>query len=393
MARFDPYNHEKKWKEWKARVKKGIPNISKANSKVILQYLDDMEVGINIAKGTVKGGRSYIRLNTLRDRMTFFAKKFEQLYRIIDITTITENQILKFFNDMRRGYIKRDDGREYRSVETYAKIFRAFWHWWIKSNEKKGIKIPNIVEDLNVKSEKPKWVYLTESQVNKLAKEATDYYRVLIQFLFDSGIRSPTELMNVKVSYIIESGDSMLLDIRQEVAKKGSHGRRISLKLCPDLIRKHITENHLSDNDYLFTKSPQTMNKYLKRLAKRVLGEKRSLAGKKYSELTMYDFRHCSCCFWVNIYPKERKLMYRFGWRKSDKIYYYSELLGLHDDISDEDMLTEFTKAQLEKDVVKLKKENESREKRIKRMEEDMLKMRKLISSILEKAYVLEVDR
>jgi hypothetical protein len=36
MARFDPYNHEKKWKEWKLKVKSGIPNISKTNSKKIL---------------------------------------------------------------------------------------------------------------------------------------------------------------------------------------------------------------------------------------------------------------------------------------------------------------------------------------------------------------------
>jgi integrase len=393
MARFDPYNHEKKWKDWKLRVKSGIPDISKANSKVILQYLDDMEIGRNIAKGTVKGGRSYVRLNTLRDRMPFFARKFYQIYRLVDITEISENQVLKFFNDMRRGYIKREDGREYMSVETYAKIFRAFWHWWIKYNDKKGIKINNIVEDVNVKSEKPKWVYMTENQVNQLAKEATDYYRTSIMFLYDSGIRSPTELMNIRVSDIIESGNSMFLDIRQEIAKKGSHGRKITLKLCPDLIRRHIKNNHLSDNDFLFTKSPQTMNKYLKRLAKRVLGDKRSLAGKKYSELTMYDFRHCSCCFWINIYPKERKLMYRFGWKKSDKIYYYSELLGLHDDISDEDMLTEFTKAQLEKDVVKLQKEKESQGKRIKRMEEQMLKMQKLTSTILEKTYVLGIDR
>jgi hypothetical protein len=81
MAKYDPYNHEKKWKDWKERVKSGIPNISRANSKVIMQYLDDMEVGINIAKGTVKGGRSYIRLNTLRDRMLFYFFPFNQSWQ------------------------------------------------------------------------------------------------------------------------------------------------------------------------------------------------------------------------------------------------------------------------------------------------------------------------
>jgi hypothetical protein len=84
MTRYDPYNHEKKWKDWKLKVKSKIPYISKDNSKVILQYLEDMEVGINIAKGTVKGGRSYVRLNTLKERMIFFARKFEQLYTVLN---------------------------------------------------------------------------------------------------------------------------------------------------------------------------------------------------------------------------------------------------------------------------------------------------------------------
>ncbi|MAG61228.1 hypothetical protein CMI43_00175 [Candidatus Pacearchaeota archaeon] len=393
MTRYDPYNHEKKWKDWKLKVKSKIPDISKTNSKVILQYLDDMEVGINIAKGTVKGGRSYVRLNTLKERMIFFARKFEQLYRINDITTVTESQILKFFNDMARGYIKREDGREYKSIETYAKIYRAFFHWWIKYNEKKGINVTNIVEDVDVKSKDPEWTYLDESQVNQLYTESNDYYKTLIMFLYDSGMRAPSELMNIKVQDLIEKGDILYLDIREEIAKKGSHGRKIRLMLCKEIIKKHIRDNHLSENDFLFTKSPATMNKYLKRLGKRVLGDKKSLAGKKYSELTMYDYRHCSCCYWVNRYPKERKLMYRFGWKKSDKIYYYSKFLGMEDDITDEDLLVDMTKAQLEKDVVKLQKENEFLNNRLKRVEEQMIKMQHLSSTILEKAYALEVDK
>jgi hypothetical protein len=74
---------------------------------------------------------------------------------------------------------------------------------------------------------------------------------------------------------------------------------------------------------------PSATNKYLKRLAKRVLGDEKSPAGSKYSNLTMYDFRHCSCCYWLPKYKSESALKYRFGWKKSDKIHYYSEMLGI----------------------------------------------------------------
>ena len=256
-----------------------------------------------------------------------------------------------------------------------------------------GIVIQNIVEDVDVKGKDPEWTYLDESQVNQIYTEANDYYKALIMFLYDSGIRSPTELMNIRVQDLIDKGETLYLDIRDSVAKKGSHGRKIRLMLCKEIIRKHIRDNHLSENDFLFTKHPATMNKYLKRLGKRVIGDKKSLAGKKYGELTMYDFRHCSCCYWVNRYPKERKLMYRFGWKKSDKIYYYSKFLGMEDDITDEDLLIDMTKAQLEKDVIKLQKENGFLSNRLKRVEEQMLKMQQLTSGILEKAYALEVNR
>ena len=52
----------------------------------------------------------------------------------------------------------------------------------------------------------------------------------------------------------------------------------------------------------------------------------------------MYDFRHNSCCYWLPRYKSESALKYRFGWKKSDKIHYYSELLGMEDTIQKEDL-------------------------------------------------------
>jgi len=49
--KIDPYHHEKRYKEWKAQISnKGIPNISKKNSDIILQYLNDMEHDLNVSR-------------------------------------------------------------------------------------------------------------------------------------------------------------------------------------------------------------------------------------------------------------------------------------------------------------------------------------------------------
>ena len=43
---------------------------------------------------------------------------------------------------------------------------------------------------------------------------------------------------------------------------------------------------------------------------------------------------------WLKRYPQTRGLLYRLGWKKEDEVSYYSEFLGLSNQISDEDMLT-----------------------------------------------------
>ena len=96
--KIDPYNHEKRYKDWKALVTRdGIPYINKTNSDLIIQYIYDMEHGLNISAKSIKGGRSYIRLNTLRDKMCYFSKKFKEIYDIDNLTQITEEQVVLFF--------------------------------------------------------------------------------------------------------------------------------------------------------------------------------------------------------------------------------------------------------------------------------------------------------
>ena len=141
--KIDPYKHKEIYLNWKKENESGIECISKQNSNLIFKYLYDMEKGINISAVSIKGSRSFARLNSLKNRLTFFSKKFKEIYKIDDITKISEEQLLAFFSDMKNGIIKKFDGKSYKSVDTYAKIFKAFWHWHQKVNRKNKIKIPN----------------------------------------------------------------------------------------------------------------------------------------------------------------------------------------------------------------------------------------------------------
>jgi len=197
-------------------------------------------------------------------------------------------------------------------------------------------------------------------------------------FLLDTGIRAPTELVNVKVSDLYN--DCTELMIREEVSK--TFGRKIKLLLCTQYVKDYIKENDLKPEDYLFKIKPQTVNKYLQRLAKKIFGDEISLAGEKYSHVTMYDFRHCSCCFWLPRYKSESALKFRFGWKKSDKIHYYSELLGMRDTITQDDLVLSEERTELEKNLEQTKRDKEIIEDRIKSVEEKLDKFTLTLTKI-----------
>lgn len=297
--KIDPYGHEQTYLNWKTKVRDGIPALGKENSVIILRYLSDMEKGLNVSASSVKGSRSYSRLNNLRARVIFLAKNLENSHSV-SLTNINEEQIFSFFNNMRNGTIKRKDGKPYQSVVDFVKTFKTFWHWHIKTSAKEDIVVKDITKDLDTSGTKAKWVYLTNEQIKLLCENAKLEYKVLIMFMYDTGIRSPGELINIKVSDLYN--DSKELHIRDEIVKKGSFGRKVKLMFCSDLLRSYVSINGLKSSDQLFNISPRTVNQYLQRLAKRVFGCSISLAGEKYYNLTMYDFRHCSCCYWLPRY-------------------------------------------------------------------------------------------
>ena len=376
--KIDYYNHTRKYLNWKEKTKTSIEGLSQENYTVLKRYLSDMENGLNVAFLMKKGARSFIRLNTLRIRMVFIMKLFQERYKLEDVTHVDEESLHTLLKDIRTGVIRKSDGGIYQSAKDYARDFKAFWHWHQKASKKEGRELPDITQDLDTTGHKPKWVYLTEEQVRMLADSAKFEYKVLIWFLFDTGIRAPTELMNVRVADL--HNECKELNIRQEISK--TFGRRIKLMICSNLIREYIKEKNLQPHDYLFKISPPCTNRYLKRLALRVIGDAESPARQKYSELTMYDFRHCASCYWLPRYKSESALKYRFGWKKSDKIHYYSELLGMTDTIVQEDMLLEEQKTDLEKDLIKTKKENDILQERQKITDIQLLHIMELVTQL-----------
>jgi len=161
-------------------------------------------------------------------------------------------------------------------------------------------------------------------------------------FLIDSGIRCPTELMNVKRKDITPiSGSSFFwLNIRDETSK--TFGRRIKLMLCHDILGDYLHENAFLPGDFIFPINPRVVNQYLKRLGQRVLGK---------DGITMYDFRHNSACYFLPRYKSENAMLYRFGWKNSKMIHYYTDLLGMKDTLQEEDFLVDITRTELEKQL------------------------------------------
>jgi integrase len=397
MERFDPYKHEQAYNSWK-RKGRPIDGVKEPSARLIRELIADMEIGANINPSSKKGARSFGRLRNLKAKMHTMTLLLQTEYGIDSLTDL-ENQDMKvliFFKNMREGKYKsrRIEGEILKAVGTYARAFKTFWHWHQRRERKNGRDVRDITIDLDATSVKPKFNYLTIDEVKKMCDIAKYDYRVLMMFLFDSGIRAPTELMNVKVSDLEwnQRLNYYTLTIRQETSK--TFGRKIKLLLCSEVLRDYLNRQKLPSDSYIFKKIPQSANQYLKSLGYRVLGRgvmtTRTYNNKKYDTivdgLSMYDFRHSSACYWLPRYKSESALKYRFGWKKSDMIFYYTELLGMSDNIESEDLYIDISKTELEQQINKDRTEIELLREEITNQDAKMKEIIQIIKALeLEK--------
>ena len=337
-----------------------LARFSEHDRTLVGNYIADMEKGKNI--NGRKGKRGYMHLNTLLSRLVKIAEIAEEKYGK-KLTELTADDLHDLFDAMRDGKIKKTrGGGRYKATHDYIKIFKAFWHWYMRIQRQHNKVIKDITIDLSGSAEhKPDFVYFTLSSLRFMMDHAKYDFRVLMLFMFDSGIRI-TEMLNLKRKDItpVPNSNKFYLNIREETSK--TFGRKIKLMLCNDLLKQYLEQGNFQNNDFIFVIDPRMANRYLKRLSERIFGKKlenlkENTSNKPY--ITLYDFRHSSCCYWLPRYQSESALKWRFGWKTSDMIYYYSEFLGMKDTIQEEDMLVDTTKTEIEN---QLEKERNARE-------------------------------
>lgn len=359
----DVHHLVERYKNWKEEaLESGIDGISKNNSDILIEYILDMEQGVNIPRGSKKGGRSFPRLNNLRSRIAFIMRLLENR-GIKDIRKVNEQDLMRLFNDMRKGVLKTQSGEVYKSVADYVKVLKAFWHWHMTKNRKAGNLIPDICEDLDTSREKGKFVYVTKDQVEQMLPYFSEDEQIVLMFVFDTLIRSPTELLSIKVKDIYQKNGDVHFNIPAEISK--TIGRQGNFLYCGEAVIKYIDRKNLLPEDYLFSFSYTAFNDKMQAVAKQLFGNKVSHPrGEIYSKITLYDLRHSGACHLRQLAQKSGKISLdsirqRGAWVDLTMLNYYTEFLGLTGEIRKEDLMVEEDKSKLEKEIDDLKKKYE----------------------------------
>lgn len=364
--KIDPYRNDERWSKFKENhFHKAPKGIRKEDWKILVEFLKDMELGLNTPKGR-KGRREAGTLLNLSSHNQLFLKNFKK--PLVRLKKIDLHNLEKEIAD---GKIKKRNGQNFSAFGNYIKDFKVFWNWGLRTGKFKE----NITEDITSKTGKPSWVFLGEDKIKKLFNSLNLEYRTYCWFMYDSGMRV-TEAINIRIKDFTD--DFSKVTIPDEVSK--TFGRTINLKLSTQLIRDFVKSNQLKDDDNLIQKKPFGINKYLRYHCGKMFGKDKVSNPKSkglYGRFTLYDIRHNSACYWFNRYPTAKGLMYRFGWRKADKIEYYSEFLGVADEIKDSDMILGEDKSklyQLEEKNEKLKEQIENLNRTTKRVFEALFR-------------------
>jgi len=393
----DPMNRRGNHNGWLKRINYetdnidyySFSNIPKEASYYLTRYLIDLWEGKNLARGIKKGRRSVNHLFGSRLRNCRVLELLKE-QGSTEFLKLTEDEVLQLFNNMRDGKILTKLGKPFRSVGSYVRIFAGFWHWLMRVKKKEGIIIPDIVENLDRRdTHKPQWNYLNLQKLEEMVKFApSEYYRVLLYFLFDSGVRAPKELMNIRRKDLTEvpNSDLLYLQVREDTSK--TFGRKIKLMISSTLVKEFMENKKLKPGDFLFTTSYVSTTRTIQKMGYKAfkIGYSRKVAGNRIlvtQGITMYDFRHCSVCHYLPIYKSENQIKYRYGWKKTEMIHYYSEFLGMRDTICEEDMIIDTTKTELQQKLQKAEHKSEILEEQMNIQKQEMEEKLKRLETIM----------
>lgn len=375
----DPYKKRQAFEKWD----RTLPDANPQDEAVLLEYLQDKEQGYNV--GGSRGARTISTIQTARSRMCRISQLVQYRFKK-NLLALAENprDIHTLFDEMRKGKITKDTAtntstkyqeKTYGSTADYEKHFTTFWHWLMRRERKTGRELLDITQDLDKSRDKPKFHYKTQEEIKTLADAAKYEYRVLIWFLFDTGMR-PSEMMNVRAKDLELSQDGIYnCTIREETSK--TFGRKIKLMLCSNLLKEYLHRQKLKGEAFIWNTSMTKTGQYIKRLGQRVFN---------VPDFSMYDLRHSSACYWLPRYKSESALKYRFGWQKSEMIHYYTELLGMKDTITQEDLIDSEEKTRLQKEL-------DTQKQQLALMQEQMQAQQRQVEEMLRATGILAQAR
>ncbi len=304
-------NPEKYYKALeKLRTDKTYLLISK-NKELILQFLQDAEIGRTILKGQkrkIKPGRLQRMLGLLlKMDNEWFKKPFNE---------VSEEDMSHFILNLERGIIKSSKGEPYtgETQSTIKKFIRKYYKYLLGEKE----NYPKLVQFIDTSTRMLEIKSLSKQENDKLIENSFKLiYRFIFAVLYDSGARIE-EFYNIKKSDL--SNENGIYKIRIRISK--TNPRTINLPLYPKIIEAYLESNNFKEDDFLCTINYGTLRKYMNRVGKQFLGR----------TISPHTFRHGSATYYAN-YLNRYQLSYRYGWSASSKMPdRYIDMNGLIDD-------------------------------------------------------------
>jgi integrase len=337
---IEPAYDKSIYQNLKSKFKTGkIEGLNDENSQIIIRYLFDMELGLNTkSKRKVSEGRLIQLYGTLKRLAELIEKNYHK--SLISLSNIELHQL---FNDLIEGNIKKLDGESFKRVANLQRDYIAFYNWYMRVSRREGKKVINLIEDLSKHKEENTFCYFTLQQLKEVLPYFSKDEQALLLFCFDSIVRSPKELCNIRVSdlSIMESGE-VWVNVRQEISK--TYGRKFNLVLCGNEIKDYLARRQLNTDMPLFpdyalsTKYRAKFSIKLKKIFVENFGDINTLGGLPFSKITLYSFRHCGACWLRGLNIPLDKLLTRGGWRGIERLNYYTRFLGLNGEITREEI-------------------------------------------------------
>ena len=171
MEKYDPHQHKLYYLRWKERGSK-FKGVSDRDASIIKVMLADMEIGANVNPSSKKGARGYGRLRNLKAKLQTLFSLMEANLGIECVTELEDRDmdLLRFFKSMRDLQLKcrRCPSKPLRAFGTYARVFKSFWHWYMRAQRRQNREVRDITTDIDCRDEKPKFRYFTVEDLKKL---------------------------------------------------------------------------------------------------------------------------------------------------------------------------------------------------------------------------------